>query len=155
VTSFTRRTLLSPAAATGSWENPVQVRDGEGGAVAREASDAMDTRGLKGFGQGIAGRIVVSGGAWSRVSHASAPPRQSMARLRQGERSHAMAGAENLQTSLKAAAATASPERSPTDRVDDVVDTGHPGDAGEHEVHRGVVLLHRSGARPSPTTTQS
>jgi hypothetical protein len=56
VTFFTRRLLLRPAAAKGSWRDPAQIRDGDIRAVAREASDAMDARGLNSFGQGHGGQ---------------------------------------------------------------------------------------------------
>jgi hypothetical protein len=52
MTFFRRQQPHRPAAAKKSWENPAQVRDGKGGAVAGETGDIRDTRGLDGFRQG-------------------------------------------------------------------------------------------------------
>jgi hypothetical protein len=112
----------------------------------RTPGDAVNARGVDGFGQGHCwhdGRESVCLDhsclthpfplvrAWQSCARENAP--------------HAMAGAENIQYSPNAVDPAASPERSPTDGVDDVVDTGHPRHAGEHEVRTGVMLLRRGG----------
>jgi hypothetical protein len=44
--------MMATLAATEPWESPAQVHDGEGGAGASEAGDAMEARRLKGLGEG-------------------------------------------------------------------------------------------------------
>jgi hypothetical protein len=78
------------------------------------------------------------------------PPRQGIDTLCEFEHPHAMAGVANIPSSPDAADGAASPERSPTDAIDDVVDTGHPRHAGEHEVHTGVMRLRRGGGTAIP-----
>jgi hypothetical protein len=60
------------------------------------------------------------------------PPRQGIDTLYEFEHPHVMAGVASIPSSPDATDPAASPERSPTDSVDDVVDIGHPRHAGEH-----------------------
>src|SRR5262245_54486510 len=58
------------------------------------------------------------------------PPRQGIDTPCEFEHPHAMAAVANILSSPDTTDPEASPERSPTDSVDDVVDTGHPRHAG-------------------------
>jgi hypothetical protein len=123
----------------------------QGGAAFGAAGVAVDVGGVKGFGQGDRRQ---EGSESPDLGHSCLtppfPPRKAMACLREGKRPHALAGAENIPYSPHAVGPAASPERSPVDGVDHVVNASHPRHAGEHEVHTGVVLLRRGGGTAIP-----